>query len=68
MGKTPSRSVSDLRSYVSEFFRVLCKTRVKVIETRFFDFTYRYLDDIFSIYIPKFEEWLLSIFLPELKN
>jgi hypothetical protein len=39
----------------------------KIHEARAFNFTYRYIDDVLSIYNPRFAEFLSLIYPPELE-
>ncbi len=36
-------------------------------DAKSFNFTYRYIDDVLSIYNPSFAQWLPSIYPPELE-
>jgi hypothetical protein len=55
-----------LYSYESEFLQKLVKDK-KIHETRAFNFTYRYIDDVLSINISRFAEFLPLIYPPELE-
>ena len=55
-----------LYSYESEFLQNLVKNQ-KIHETRAFNFTYRYIDDVLSINNPRFTEFLPLIYVPELE-
>jgi hypothetical protein len=68
MGTNCAPLLADLflYSYESEFLQNLVKDK-KIHEARAFNFTYRYIDDVLSIYNPRFAEFLQLIFPPELK-
>jgi hypothetical protein len=55
-----------LYSYESEFLQKLVKDK-KIHETRAFNFTYRYIDDVLSINNSRFAEFLPLIYPPELE-
>ena len=55
-----------LYSYESEFLLKLVKDK-KIHETRAFNFTYRYIDDVLSINNSRFAEFLPLIYPPELE-
>jgi hypothetical protein len=53
-----------LYSYESEFLQKLVKDK-KIHETRAFNFTYRYIDDVLSINNSRFAEFLPLIYPPD---
>ena len=55
-----------LYSHESEFLQRLVKDK-KIHEARAFNFTYRYIDDVFSINNSRFAEFLPLIYPPELE-
>ena len=55
-----------LYSYESEFLQKLVKDK-KIHESRAFNFTYRYIDDVLSINNSRFAEFLPLIYPPELE-
>jgi hypothetical protein len=55
-----------LYSYKSEFLQKLVKDK-KIHETRDFNFTYRYIDDMLSINNSRFAKFLTLIYPPELE-
>ena len=67
MGTNCAPLLADLflYSYESEFLQKLVKDK-KIHETRAFNFTYRYIDDVVSINNSRFTEFLPLIYPPEL--
>ena len=68
MGTNCTPLLADLfvYSYESEFLQKLVKDK-KIHETRAFNFTYRYIDDVLSINNSRFAEFLPLIYPPELE-
>ena len=68
MGTNCAPLLADLflYSYESEFLQKLVKDK-KIHEARAFNFTHRYIDDVLSINISRFAEFLPLIYLPELE-
>jgi hypothetical protein len=68
MGTNCAPLLADLFlfSYESEFLQNLVKDK-KIHEARAFDFTERYIDDVLSINNPRFAEFLILIYPPELE-
>jgi hypothetical protein len=68
MGTNCAPLLADLflYSYESEFLQNFVKDK-KIHEVRAFNFTYRYIDDVLSINNPRFAEFLLLIYPPELE-
>ena len=68
MGTNCAPLLADLflYSYESEFLQKLVKDK-KIHETRAFNFTYRYIDDVLSINNSRFAEFLPLIYPPELE-
>ena len=53
-------------SYVAEFIQSLLPVGKKRLASQF-NFTYRYIDDVLSIYNPGFENYLCQMYPPELR-
>ena len=68
MGTNCAPLLADLFlcSYESEVLQNLVKDK-KIHEARAFNLTYRYIDDVLSINIPRFAEFLPLIYPPELE-
>ena len=66
MGTNCAPLLADLFScsYESEFLQKLVKDE-KIHEARYFNFTYRYIDDVLSINNSRFSEFLPLIYPPE---
>ena len=65
--RTPLLADLFLYSYESDFLQKLVKDK-KIHETRAFNFTYRYIDDVLSINNSRFAEFLPLIYIsPELE-
>ena len=68
MGTNCAPLLADLLlySYESEFLQKLVKDK-KIHEAKAFNFTYRYIDDVLSIYYSRFASFLPLIYLQELE-
>ena len=54
-----------LFSYESEFLQTLVKNK-RIKESRLFNFTFRYIDDVLSLNNPNFSDWVPLKYPPEL--
>ena len=68
MGTNCAPLLADLFLYLyeSEFLQNLIKNK-KIKETRLFNLTYRYIDDVLSINNADFSNWIPLIYPPELE-